>query len=84
MMSTVKKMILRKRGKQINEQGVNPRLREGKNKIKFLTQLIRGRGSSKWSKTRGENYMGIKVHTSSGQIGVPLEKYSNNCVISPN
>ena len=48
------------------------------NEIKFLTQLMRGRGKAKCSKTRGENSMGFKVQTNSEQIAFPLEKYSNN------
>ena len=33
-------------------------------KIKFLTELIRGRVKAKWSKTAGEYSMGFKVQTS--------------------
>ena len=53
-------------------------------KIKFLTELIRGRVKAKWSKTAGEYSMGFKVQRISKQIGDPLEKYSNNCDISLN
>ena len=54
------------------------------NEIKFLTQLMRGRGKAKCSKTRGENSMGFKVQTNNVQIEVPLEKYRNNHGISLN
>ena len=56
----------------------------GNNEIKFLTQLIRDRMKSKWSKTAGEYSMGFKVLTSGEQIGDLLKKYSNNCDISCN
>ena len=59
--------------------------RGGKNEIKVLTQLITGRGKEKWNKKTGEEYsMGCKVQTNSEQIGVLLEKYSNNHGILPN
>ena len=56
----------------------------GNNEIKFLTQLIRDRMKSKWSKTAGEYSMGFKVLTSTEQKRDPLEKYNKNCDISPN
>ena len=37
----------------------------------------------KWSKTEGEYSMQFKVPTYREPIGDPLEKYSNNCDISP-
>ena len=44
------------------------------NEIKFLTQLVRGRGKVKWSKSEGECSMRFKVQANSEQTGVPLEK----------
>ena len=51
--------------------------------MKFLPQLIQGKGKVKWSKTVGEYSMGFKVQTNSEQMGVPLEN-SNNRGASPN
>ena len=57
------------------KEGKEKREREKKNnEIKSLTQLIRGKGKVKWSKTAREYSMGFKVQRNSEQIGVPLEK----------
>ena len=41
-------------------------------------------GKAKWIKTVGVYSMGFKVPTHGEEIGDPLDRYSVNCVISPN
>ena len=47
--------IVKKNGfGRMGEGGIEPRIRKGKKlKIKFLTQLIKGRGKAKWRNTEG-------------------------------
>ena len=50
------------RERERGREGERERGRE-RNELKFLTQLIRGSGKEKWSKTAGRYSMGFEVQT---------------------